>query len=426
MKTNNRRSFQVRPRNDTSPPHPPVKEDRPTLHPAAVRARRSKAINPTMFAWCTASVCCLCPAVGAVPEARFQAEGDLSYVVRDGQKVVAEHTRQFSVAVAGCKWIIRIWDSTGTSTNGILYSQAGFDGTNIYRVTAFEVSTAESAVASSAAAKRYTNEVDGRLLTIRNNAAAVVIPGNFPVPSRMDPFIIPVWLAYASGCSFEESRNGLLRPVYALDRSLDVSTYRVKADWRTLGAQTGVPAWVAYFNDGRTVTRPDGQVGAADPPYDQGFTNAVYEALTLTNLGGLGIPLSFRLTTFSAKPGGRTPGELLAVAEFTASARIVRPASGGDSFVPPLPANTFVTDARAQTGGVGTGYVYFSSNGAWLDQSAVAKLAAGTAVHATPSQGARLAVLGLLAASALVFATLAFKRRVKRSGSARDRDGAWR
>jgi hypothetical protein len=367
--------------------------------------------------WLCLALCSPCNTSAA----RFEVEGELSYKVWDGPKTLLDLRREFTVTVNGCEWLIKIWNPTGASTNGILYSQAGYDGTNIYHVRAFDTNAqTPPRLVIGDGANTYTNELNVQLIKLKNSAVGRVLPGDFPLQPKVDPFVVPIWLGYGSGCWFAKVSDSLLRPAYMVDEALDASTHRVRGEWRTLDKQSGLPAWVAYFNDGKTFKRPGLPLGTADPPYDKGFTNAIYEVMGSTNVDGWVLPTSFRLTTFGPKPGGQTPDELLPITEIAATARRVRRSLRSDPFVPPLPGNTFVTDGRTQGGPISNGYVYLSTNGTWLDKAAVKRLAGRTQTSAA----ARRVVVGLLVLVTGIFTVLILRHYGTRFGSsAGHRDG---
>ena len=57
-----------------------------------------------------------------------------------------------------------------------------------------------------------------------------------------------------------------------------------------------LPQTITFFDDG--FDRSEGVPKKRHPPYDKGFTNAIYTVNTFTNIGGYSLPLTFNLKVF--------------------------------------------------------------------------------------------------------------------------------
>ncbi|MEO5802982.1 MAG: hypothetical protein ABIR24_05595 [Verrucomicrobiota bacterium] len=109
------------------------------------------------------------------------------------------------------------------------------------------------------------------------------------------------WLAYASACYFEHATNNKLKPIWMLDDPYLVDEqFTVKAKWSNSPQAPHLPKQIVYFSDGIYRHLTDGKRGSysASAPFNQGYTNALYETLSVTNLSGLEIPSEFKFTRF--------------------------------------------------------------------------------------------------------------------------------
>lgn len=357
---------------------------------------------------------CLSVQASAAPDTLFQAVGKVTCekINTDSGQVFVDREVNFSVSVDGCRWLIRTWAPSTFQTNGISYREVGCDGTNIYAVTAFDGDYNPMSVAGKAA---YSNGMTGNppatFQKSRNDGTAVVTPGLCPDPTKVDQLTIPVWLAYVSSCYLAQSTNSHLRPPYSMGPFVDTGDFSVAAQWEWF-PESRFPSRVIYFDDGN-VHGPSGPT-ALRPPYDQGYTSAVYEVLSTAQIDSSSLPSEFRLTRFGPAKGGKRNTDLRTVATFTGKAENFWVSRVPDSYVPSLPTNSYVRDQRFPWPGQ-SGFLYVSSNGVWSSAADVeVQLAASQGTSALPRRSSRI-LIGCLLLVPTSFLALIVLRGLKRS-----------
>ena len=336
------------------------------------------------------------------PQQRFEAEGQIVYKDIRSDQDIRERKARFNVAVDGCRWLIKTWDPASTLTNGIAYNEVGFDGTNIYSVTAFDTNHIVTLSVRDPAGGGASLQVPSSLSKSVNNATAVVLPGAFPIPTKVDLFVVPVWLAFASGCYLENATNSSLQPPYAMGPFIDAAKYFVKAEWSWLAAESSFPGRVTYFHDG-TLYGTRGPMPQA-PPYDRGYTGAVYEVVSSTSIGASQVPREFTLTSLSPAPAGKTSTDLRVNSIFVGIAERVSTSSASGVSIPALPGKTYVRDRRVNDSDK-SGHLYLASNRVWLSEEQARKQARNLHGQATapPKHGSRVIVASVLLVMTLIF-----------------------
>jgi hypothetical protein len=198
------------------------------------------------------------------------------------------------VVVSGKEWWIRTEHSNENPAKR--YYEAYCDGKNIFSFTKFAVKedTANPPI---------------------NDSSLVVDTGNFP--PYISGGINPVWVAFCSGYHLMEAKNGRIAAFWDWPRPTFFKTnYPIRATWEFLDGDALIPSRISYWNEGRilrAVIPPAAaqnlstnamakgisaktDFAAAPEPFDQGFTNAVYEVLESGKVGTTTIPLHFKLT----------------------------------------------------------------------------------------------------------------------------------
>ena len=120
-----------------------------------------------------------------------------------------------------------------------------------------------------------------------------------------------IWLAYASGRYFDAAASSRVQPAATLlvlfGRNVQPNSFALQqAFWSRRPERPGALASAAYLDDGIAGLR--GGVPVKWPaPLDVGFTNAVFQALAYTNVGGLSLPTRATLSTFTPQLGAPGP-----------------------------------------------------------------------------------------------------------------------
>ena len=211
----------------------------------------------------------------------FEVRGTIHYEAYLNGTVDVSTTRDFSVLVDGCRWRIR------TSVVGdCSYKEKSFQNGSLYNLTMF------CATPSGRATNTYVGSIEAD-----------------EIPSDDGSQINYLWLAYASFCYLDTEAGPALRPVCCLDDlSLRAERFKMPSILSRSSSAPNLAIWIAYLNDGYYRTRNDqGPIVFQVPaPFDKGFTNAIYSALLLTNIGTLQLPLQFEFTRFAVNHGPNT------------------------------------------------------------------------------------------------------------------------
>ena len=267
------------------------------------------------FAWLFAFAF-LCTSARHSTAQNFEVDGRIRYKVfgagaaSAGQISSMIFTNRFSVAVDGCRYRILVVDQDNGNR-----CEAAFDGSELY-----EFFSMKSEVNDSYTCLIDTNSIppdDGRTLNY-------------------------LWLAYASSCYFSVVKTNRLTPIWMLDDpNLLDQDFNVKAFWQTQTGLPHVPVAVFYLSDGivRALSSDKRHIEFRyPPPFDQGFTNAVYTALATEAVGNLVLPARFVFTRYYVQDPQHvsvlnvTEGEALSLREGTVKPPF-RPTCTGQAFV---------------------------------------------------------------------------------------------
>ncbi len=338
------------------------------LHSNDVRDIKSRPIGPGIVMWW---ICRLVhsvllivlssvffPSLGKAQGYKVGGTLDASYFV-NGTLTKERHTH-FDIRVNECAFNVRTFLSGGTN-----YYEWGSDGRDLYRILIAPAS------------------YEGMHKTPTNNvpyAAYISTLNSLPLDDgSLNQY---VWLAYASQCFLLSSTNGILEPMWQMDDpSLKTNHFSMAAQIETNAS--GLPSRVVYMNDGfyRGIDPETKQQikRQLPPPYNKGFTNAIYECISWRPVDKIVIPDQFRFTLFRTPLG--IQGSLqprLIVNGFTTT---VESYSGGPDFKPTFNGRGSVWDYRATgsiqitaTSNITYSYIgYVTTNGGWLTSNQLGK-----------------------------------------------------
>jgi hypothetical protein len=207
--------------------------------------------------------------------AEFEVEGYAVYDLYSGHDIEQSFTNSFVVSVRGSEWQIVTWPlgssdrlECAKDTDCLRTLNATFNGgTNASRIWA--------------------------------NAAIVE---QRDLPSLCDPFLRTLWLTYCSSAYLHSATNSEIEPIWTLDNPiLQSNGFRMLGKWLLSETPPYLPVEVNFLNDGfyRGYDRNKKQPVEIKlrPPYDAGYTCAVFRATSFTNMDGLLIPLGFLFKT---------------------------------------------------------------------------------------------------------------------------------
>ena len=114
---------------------------------------------------------------------------------------------------------------------------------------------------------------------------------------RLLPQITVAWFAFASQCYLDSTNNYILPPY---------STDPVRVPQRAIVVRTTedpqLPLYCAFLSDG--IDRRFEQLSPYPPPFNNGFTNAIFEVLAFTNVNGRSFPEHINCQVFGPSPQG--------------------------------------------------------------------------------------------------------------------------
>jgi hypothetical protein len=245
----------------------------------------------------------------------------------------------------------------------------------------------------------YTFE-NGEMYTLYHLTNKVAAPGLKYVPTADSPdpgFIehreIPpndsprcqfVWLALASNDFFERQTNRhTMLPIWIVeDPKTRTQPFEMQIYFERLNGKPRLPASVSFINDGvyRSYNPATGlsDIIPLKPPYDKGFTNALYQVISTKTSFGLELPEEFLFVAYSTPIGNATPFELLQVHGWIAS---VGQFKGEEFNLHAFKGNAQIYDYRVsaavhvlESNRISPFIAYPVTNGAWLSEPAVARV----------------------------------------------------
>ena len=306
--------------------------------------------------------------------AAFEVDGvlDYQYWQKDGSKGYHKSI-SFTLSTDDCQYRIR--GKSDDAQEGSLYVETGCDGSDVYVYYARDLEASKRGGQSWVLSNdKRTGELmvgnsneEQAPKNVLNDASGEVYAGR--VPHFNGQLHEIMWLAYASSCYFRNLTNAFLIPIWAqADPVYFINGAKVKGDWTLLSPISKLPSKVVYYSAGTKEVRVGGRLSKVKeaPPYDQGFTNAVYEVGASTNTDIGRIPLTFSFITYAPIVGGRDASLLQKVAECSGRLTALRMGSRPDRFVPAIMPRTRVGDYRvAQLEGNALTMIYISTTNKW-------------------------------------------------------------
>jgi hypothetical protein len=190
--------------------------------------------------------------------------------------------------------------------------------------------------------------------------------------------IAPLWLSLCSAQYLKGKAQNAIQPVFDMG-SIESKTYPIDTIVSYLDGSVRVPGKVVYVNKGwkYDIYLEEGQnkisFNRLQPPFDRSFTNAIYEVSGTTNIGGLILPLGFKLTHYAnvKSPSGQLIPKVIWIYDGKIE-ELVRD-QNAPSMVPiPTVTNTVVRDYRVRKYGQNLEPVqYVVKDGHWLGENEV-------------------------------------------------------
>ena len=278
-----------------------------------------------------------------------------------------ESSRRFSASFSNSLWIVRF---QGTSPE-LDYEEIGTDGTSIFSVRSTETRSRRA-------------EAGGTRL--QNIATGAVRRG--PVPNEIaHPHAGLLWLAFASHRYLETNGVDYLQPLTLAEANSDLllySGFKQKSVIESWSGEDLRPKSAVWFHDGtvRYWDQRDFALVAKHKqkpwhhPYEQGFTNAIFEASQFSNVGASRFPLRLDYWVYSPRPKGDSNRDLALIQHHWLQITNAQVDLVAGSFVPTPPKGSVrVADYRFATEEGNLVSFDYLQAGDWLsDKEAIEKI----------------------------------------------------
>ena len=231
----------------------------------------------------------------AVSGPSYDASGCLQHEIFFDGKLYFAETNNFAIQMRGSTVKIRTWGySNPNNVEPVRDYIYVTDGNTAYFITTFEVDP--DAVAKSQTAVGHQLRIFNSFADIFTNACPPNAAGNMG----------PVWIATASAAFMQgqDQNGGDIYPEHFICPDWpDIGGERLKASWSLSSQPPYLPEYLVEYADENVFNVVnkffDRWKQKTFPPiYKSGYTNAVYEALSWSDVDGLHIPNHFRLTSY--------------------------------------------------------------------------------------------------------------------------------
>ena len=259
---------------------------------------RNVRVAKFLFVGLVFVICLKCNAspLSSATAPSYAAKGLLVYKFVHGGEVKFASSNQFEVIVSGNKCKLRSW---GMQNEGSLQVK-GYEFTSDGHESSFvrEFETDKSDIARS--------QTNG--FTHKFNAFVDIYSGVFP-PNSSGHFG-PIWIALASSSAFSGlGKGGRIPPLFFMGNNWpQIEGNLVDASWLQSEKPPFLPMKFIEHADSIIfeIVRSNYNlmIGQSFPPvYEHGYTNAVFDVLSWTNISGLFLPKEFVLVGYSPVVG---------------------------------------------------------------------------------------------------------------------------
>lgn len=342
--------------------------------------------------------------VAVASEFDWEIEGQLVYTDYTPEGHPRKQERQtFLVWIRGDDWTIRLTPvPEEESVSMAKYREVGTDGTNLYRITVFNpafdssigrreelrvidlllknATTMPAQEVKRLEKKKHALEQELKpkqnLNKSVNQAVGEVSP--FPFPQfKPGDYAAFIWLANCSQRYLNAMGDQTLPQVWPYEHPMQLMTNNtVCAVVFRESTPDAPPKRVTFLNDGtdfdpfeKTLIRKP-----LPPPFDRGYTNAVYEVAAFTNLNGSEFPKSFSLSAYARRVDAKSNTDLWTFARFKGVTETIRPFCSRTNLIPDLPVATLIQDLRASKDQHGNRLQYVAKPGRWLTTTNLSEL----------------------------------------------------
>ena len=261
---------------------------------------------------------------GATESFEYEAEGELK-----GTRYLAFGNTQelpsvaFKLYVRDNRWMIRV-PHPHPRAKSITMS---CDGQALYELAMLEAKATDTVEISPPV------QISSSGIVWKGAVSADMVPFY-----GLEPSLPVIWLALASS-DYLDKTGAKMIPAYSTDLIRDplpVSVNRMSDAVR-------LPNRIVFKDDG--FDRRFGQPQKRRPPYDRGFTNAIYSVSAVTNIGSVSLPCAFTLRVFGPEYS-RSDGTVRLEREYVGTVTNISPSCSLQVFLPEMEGNGSISDLR--------------------------------------------------------------------------------
>jgi hypothetical protein len=221
----------------------------------------------------------------------YSASGELITITKASPIDIGKEDKLlFYIEVIGNKYKIRVEEPMLTNW----YYEYAFDGTSM-----IVLNHTERTNTNATSSNRKQNYFPAHI-------APREIPPNDGTRAQF------IWIALTSSQFFSQRKNNFLLPIWSPeDPKIHRQPFMMLGFVEMLKEKPNLPASVSYINDGfyrsyNPATKSNDVIPLA-PPYDGGFTNALYQVISLTNTAKYTLPSEFVFVTYSSPVSSGMP-----------------------------------------------------------------------------------------------------------------------
>lgn len=295
--------------------------------------------------------------VARVEAYEYEVEGTLQVNRPFVKGVSSKAPHSFKVYVRDCQWLIHL------STEGEMskYLEAAFDGQTMYKSGLLDEEIIRKLRPIGTDTNSISAQAPPKLDMWGGSVSSEMVPA-----FGHNPEIPVIWLALASSCYLRTADDRLIPPY-----SADIVRIPLHANLIRSSGYMGLPERIVFMDGG--FDSRFGQLKRRSPPYDEGFTNAIYSVEGVVAIGSKSLPGTFHLSTFRPAP---SKGNKAIELDSRYDGTVVRatPACSLTSFAPRILSEGRVADARfaSASNAVNRSFTYRTSR--WLNKAEVEML----------------------------------------------------
>ena len=264
---------------------------------------------------------------------------------------------RFSVRVAGGLWNIHA-EPEGQAA--VTFYEDAFDGAYVYYYEKLRLADGDRGV----------------------NTSLGIIESGKDVPSESSTLAPPLWLAFCSSQFFKTARANSMPGLFGSGYEKRPLGSKLTFARELHPAFPNLPKAVDLFSDGTAYSRVAGgtvEVSKFPAPFDKGFLEASFRALSFTNFAGFNIPQTFKLDIYLPRISGGSSKDVIRVMTWKGEVRSMSTETNAlpASFTPLTDGKTLMEDRRfppVGRHGVRVNYLNTNAMGRWTEAKTAAKV----------------------------------------------------